>query len=321
MQGRDPLFSIVIPTRNRPAALARCLAAVGRLDFARDAFEVVVVDDGGRFDLSDACSSAPGCRVRVLRQSHAGPAAARNLGAFQARGRYLAFTDDDCAPHPGWLRGFGETFARDGKVLAGGRTVNALRRNLYSGASQLLVDYLYDYFGDDTRGARFFASNNVAVPAAVFRQMGGFDESFPLAAAEDREFCERWQRFGHPMVYAEDAIVLHAHVLGPTKFVRQHFNYGRGADHLHVARARLDSSPVQFRAEPLHFYRNLIAYPLRVSQGWRKVPLAALMAVSQAAYAAGYAWERSQRTRGVRVPARRPSRARQTLVGGEARTR
>ena len=43
-------FSVVVPTYNRPARLAACLAAVAALDYPRDAFEVVVVDDGSDAD-------------------------------------------------------------------------------------------------------------------------------------------------------------------------------------------------------------------------------------------------------------------------------
>ena len=43
-----PQFSIVIPTRDRPEALAACLEACARLDFPREEFEVIVADDGGR---------------------------------------------------------------------------------------------------------------------------------------------------------------------------------------------------------------------------------------------------------------------------------
>jgi glycosyltransferase involved in cell wall biosynthesis len=293
----DPQFSIVIPTRNRPDSLASCLDAIARLDYPRHDFDVVVVDDGGDVDLSDACAAAAGCRVRVLRQPHLGPASARNLGAFQARGRYLAFTDDDCTPEPAWLRVLEAAFERDPDVALGGHTVNALGENIYSGASQMLVDYLYEYFESDTRGLRFFASNNLAVPAAGFRTIGGFDESFSLPAAEDREFCERWHRKGRRLVFTPEAVVQHAHLLGPAAFVRQHFTYGRGADHLLKARSRNEGGPVRVSAEPLPFYRDLVAYPLRKSTGWRKVPLALLMAISQVAYAAGYFWERLRHSR------------------------
>src|SRR5690349_8782081 len=99
-----PVVSIIIPTYNRPAPLEQCLKALSQLDYPRDRFEVVVVDDGSTISpagiVEGFCSRLD---IRMLRQANAGPAAARNLGAQEAKGQILAFTDDDCLPDPAWL--------------------------------------------------------------------------------------------------------------------------------------------------------------------------------------------------------------------------
>src|SRR5687768_5734054 len=92
-------LSIVIPSRHRPAALARCLTAIAAGDLDGAAFEVVVVLDGE--DVADPLVPE-GLEVRVLRVPRAGPAVARNRGAAAARGEVLAFTDDDCTPDRDW---------------------------------------------------------------------------------------------------------------------------------------------------------------------------------------------------------------------------
>src|SRR5262245_33694862 len=116
-----PFFSIVVPTRSRPAELKRCLEALASIDYPRDRFEAIVVDDGGD---PPAGVSAEGfdraMAVSVLRQSHAGPAAARNLGAARARGDFLAFTDDDCAPERSWLRSLASRLESAPDALVGG---------------------------------------------------------------------------------------------------------------------------------------------------------------------------------------------------------
>ncbi len=151
-------FSIVVPTYGRPRALAACLAALARLTYPRERFEVIVVDDGGDADLAAAVEPA---RERIdltlLRCRHGGAAAARNRGAERARGRYLAFTDDDCAPEPKWLTALDARLAGfGGAALVGGRTVNALAANAYVAASQLVVDAGYAHLNADPERARFF---------------------------------------------------------------------------------------------------------------------------------------------------------------------
>src|SRR3990172_7747823 len=89
-----------------------------------------------------------------VRQRNAGPASARNTGAAQARGEFLAFTDDDCRPAPDWLRGLALRLTQSPDCVIGGRTTNALPDNPYSSASQLLIDYLYSYYNADPDRAR-----------------------------------------------------------------------------------------------------------------------------------------------------------------------
>lgn len=298
-----PTFSIVVPTFYREVHLARCLVALRTLDYPTTDYEIVIVDDAasGRTaaQVRDA-AAAGGPTLRYIAQQRGGPARARNAGARASTGRFLAFTDDDCEPARGWLRALERRLQADPAVLAGGLTSNALANVACSRASQLLIDYLYDYYQVEKTGSRFFTTNNLACSAAVFHEMGGFDETFPLAAGEDREFCERFQRRGGSLVFADDALVMHWHDLNLRRFTRQHFNYGRGADFLHRSRwlALHPHTPGSQRRPKLErptFYVNLVLYPIRRERGLTALHLASLMSLSQAAYASGYLYQRIRR--------------------------
>ncbi len=290
MRQEQPFFSIVIPTYARPRQLATCLQYLARLDYPRDRFEVIVVDDGSETPPEAVIASFCGhLDVTLLKQAHAGPAAARNTGATQARGAFLAFTDDDCAPAPDWLQTLAARFATTPDHLIGGRTLNALPDNPYSTASQLLIAYLYTYYNADSDRARFFASNNLAMPADRFHAIGGFDMTYTRTAAEDRELCDRWLHHGYRMAYAPEALVYHAHALTFRTFLRQHFNYGCGAFRFRQARAQRACGRI--RLEPFSFYLNLLLYPFSQAQGWRALFLAVLLGVSQVANAVGFLGE------------------------------
>ncbi|MBB4659085.1 glycosyltransferase family 2 protein [Parvularcula dongshanensis] len=87
--------SIVNPTYARPDKLAACLRSLCRLN-DEVTFEVVVVDDGSPEPVAPIVKRfKPQLDIRCIRQANAGPARARNLGASEARGLWLAFTDDD----------------------------------------------------------------------------------------------------------------------------------------------------------------------------------------------------------------------------------
>ena len=101
--------SICIPVSTRSAAWKRLL----------EGFEVLVVDDGGssrpRAD-HPANASIPLVQLDV----NQGPAAARNFGAIHARGRFLAFIDDDCVPSRSWLSSLFRVMSENPRVAAGG---------------------------------------------------------------------------------------------------------------------------------------------------------------------------------------------------------
>jgi GT2 family glycosyltransferase len=174
--------------------------------------------------------------------------------------------------------------------MIGGQTLNELQKNLFSIASQQLISYFYVYYNSDSKKNRFFTSNNIAVSAEGFRAVGGFDTTFPLAAGEDRELCNRWLHHGYQMSYTPKAIVYHAHALSLGEFLRQHFNYGRGAFRFH--QICLSRSRGRASLEPLSFYLNLLRFPFSLCCDTRTLLVSLLFLCSQITNALGYFWEK-----------------------------
>lgn len=293
----EKLFSIIIPTYNRPQQLAQCLKAIASLEYPKEKFEVIVVDDGSTISLEKVIGPFnQQINLTLFKQANAGPATARNTGASLAKGEYLVFTDDDCAPASDWLNFFAARIASAPEAMIGGKTINGLENNIYSTASQLLIDCLYSYHSSSPKRAKsnFFTANNLVVPAQIFRSLGGFDTGFTLAAGEDREFGDRWLHYNYGMIYAPEAKVYHYHQLTLTSFWRQHFNYGRGAFYFLTRRAaRTDEN---LEVEPLNFLTNLLAYPFRANYP-QPIFLVFLLILAQVADITGQFWERWQHWR------------------------
>ncbi len=282
-----PFFSVVIPTRERPVQLATCLQALTRVDYPRERFEVIVVDDGSTRSLEGVTEQfREQLDVKLWAQKNTGPAGARNFGAAQARGEFLAFTDDDCLPGASWLRAFAAYFAETPDRLIGGRTINALPLNPYSETSQLIIDVVYAHYNAQSNDARFFASNNLALSAARFRELQGFNKSF--ITSEDRELCDRWLARGFAMTYAPEAIIHHAHHLTLRALWRQHFGYGQGAQRFH--RARSTNGHASFKPD-LNFYLKLLRASATQARKSRAAHRTALLLYAQLANAAGFFYE------------------------------
>jgi GT2 family glycosyltransferase len=283
-----PLVSIIVPTYNRPDALAACVQTIGLLDYPSDRVEVLIVDDGSSIDPRERLASVRGSlKLELLCQPHGGPAQARNLAARHARGDFLVFIDDDCRVPADFLQRVSAQLQVTPNAGIGGQTLNVLD-NVYSIASQVHVEYLYSYYNAVPECARFFSSNNLALPAEGFRQVGGFDATF--MTGEDREFCDRWLSAGLALRYCPDVHVYHAHVLTFASFWWQHFNYGRGSFRFrqrYAERRRRDMG-----LERISFYLNLLRWRSSQVSGLRAVAVSLLLAVSQLATAAGFLWER-----------------------------
>ena len=295
-------FSVIIPTYRRNDSLRECLRGLARLDFPVSSFEVIVVDDGSDAPPTDEVREFEGTIAvcLVVLTPNAGPARARNAGAAKASGEYLVFLDDDCVPTNNWLRQLDARLGDFPDALVGGALRNGAPENVCAEASQQLVDYLYRYYNADIDRAAWFMSANILCPRDKFLAIGGFGTGFPLAAAEDRDFCDRWQEAGFQLVMAPEAIVSHVRPMSLARYWRQHHTYGRGAHHLHQARdARNVALPSR---EPLNFYVGLILSPFTSGAGWRAPLLSALLILSQFGYAIGYYPERR------RSPIRRAGR-------------
>ena len=286
----DRLFSVIIPTYNRPDRLEECLQSLTVLNYPRDRFEVIVVDDGSDTSLAPIIALfRADLAILCVRQPNAGPAAARNTGAANARGEYLAFIDDDCTPAQDWLQRLADHLSVAPDRLIGGQTLNALPHNVYATASQLIVDLVYGYYNAVPDQARFFAANNFALSARQLQAIGGFNAQF--YTSEDREFCDRWLKSGRQMLYAPEVQIYHAHHLTLRSFWQQHFSYGCGAFRFHQSRFQRGLGHIQ--VEPT-FYFKLLTYPMTQPSTQPFLLLTVLFILSQVASTCGFFWQRSQ---------------------------
>jgi glycosyltransferase involved in cell wall biosynthesis len=267
--------SVVIPTRDRPRALRRCLEALARQHGVD--VEVIVVDDGSADAgaVADALDAHPA--ARLVRGEGRGPAAARNAGWRAAQARVVLFTDDDCEPAPWWAA----PLARCASARpAAGRTVNVAPGRA-AAAAQIVTRHLQATAARPDGTLGFAPTCNLAAPAELVESLP-FDESFPAPAGEDREWCARAVAAGQPIALCSDAVVRHRHEMGTGEFLRQQFRYGRGAARFHQGGTPV---PPAHRRRP-SLYAGFARAGLREGAG-----VGALVVAAQIAAAAGYALE------------------------------
>jgi glycosyltransferase involved in cell wall biosynthesis len=193
-------FSVVIPTYNRVAHVAPCLAPFLEADAA--GIEVIVVDDGSsdatQQEVEAAARRSQGAEIRFVRQANAGPGAARNRGAGMVRSGWIVFLDIDD-------RWFPWTIAAVRRALAEAGDASLLflnTRNFVDDAEleQLratevrLVRHIGFLRFDQERPMPTFGSCNAGVRRDAFQAVGGFETS--IRCAEDIDLFYRLEGTG-----------------------------------------------------------------------------------------------------------------------------
>ena len=222
--GTDLTFSVVVPTFRRPDALEETLGALLRLDYRTDRYQVIVVDDGADDETITIVERfrGHGLELTLEAQSRRGAARARNRGARLAGGEMLLFCDDDMILEPAHLRLLVSARDRHGDAVISGawrfspRVMEALRRSPF-GRYRIALERRFqeDSGGRPLEGdpgcllMPLLGSGNLALRRDRFWEIGGFDEDFPVAGAEDQDFSLRAKAAGAVLLLDTNIRCLH----------------------------------------------------------------------------------------------------------------
>jgi glycosyltransferase involved in cell wall biosynthesis len=168
------LFSVVIPAFNRAAFLPATLASVWAQTFTD--FEIIIVDDGSTDGTRDYLASV-GRNLRVIVQPQSGPGSARNAGAAEAGGEYLAFLDSDDVWFPWTLAAFANVIRDASPSVIAGSFFDFSSHAEVAGVKEDPLDYrrFDDYLSSSTH-AISTGSGTVVIRRATFADSGGFTE-------------------------------------------------------------------------------------------------------------------------------------------------
>jgi len=286
-----PVVSVVIPTFNRVELLHECLTALETQQMAKEAFEVLVVDDGSTdstIDLLETQSCASPITIRWFRQSHGGPAAARNLGVRHAQGNLIAFTDDDCIPAPDWLGALTAELPDDATCAGVGGPIRCAQEtsvSRYIDRAKLVSHWIEDGV------VEYLITANALYRATYLIEIGGFDTGFLLAGGEDVDLSYRLRRSGYSLRVTERGTVRHHHHDTLSSFFRMSWRHGFGAAQL-VHRNLASPQKTGVIALAKSWVRTLTMQPLPGAQGlseaitWRGLALVQASA-KHAGYRAG----------------------------------
>ncbi len=210
-----PDISIVVCTQNRAAMLRGALASL--YDLATDGFsyEVVVIDNGST-DATPASIAAAAAEsknpLRGVFEGEMGIVPARNRGIREARGRWIAFFDDDQLADRQWLVELYRGAVAKGSRVVGGSVhlvfLGGCDRELDPTVRMLLGEARLQ--GEPRRYGRRLTPGcgNLMVARSVFEEVGVFQRTID-GRGEDTDLFSRIERAGIEAWYFPTAIVQH----------------------------------------------------------------------------------------------------------------
>ena len=192
-----PYVSVIIPAFNEEDHVGQCLETLLQIDYPKDRFEVIVVDNGSKDQTMKIVKRFP---VKLFCKPGVRVGAVRNYGVAQATGSILAFVDADCLVTPKWLS-------------AGVEKLNEAKVGAVGGVCKLPKDpsWVEECWvlspSPEDRYTHSLAGGSIICKRDAFEGVGGFDEQ--MNAGEDTNLAEKLIRKGWDLLMLKNCAVIH----------------------------------------------------------------------------------------------------------------
>lgn len=231
--GDLPFVSIVMTVLNVENTISECLQSLLNLDYAKDKYEIVIVDgksrDGTRAIITEMAMKYSHPKIRLF-EKPGSIGAGRNEGLKHAQGEFIAITDGDMEVEHSWLSELIKAFD-EGIVGVGGPNNNADDSPLTKCISSLDIqgpsNDVVPFIGENKYSESYTSNTDVYTTVCrntcyrktALEEVGGFDEE--LIGAEDPELNMKLLKKGDLLRYTPKAVVYHHHRSTITGFFKQ----------------------------------------------------------------------------------------------------
>ncbi len=216
------LISAVICTHNRVEYLPKAIRSLAQQTLDRQLYEIIVVDnastDNTREVLVNRCSTMT--NLRYVYEARLGLSRARNMGWEKARGKYVAYLDDDAIACSDWLENIVSVFRNvqptPGCVAGRVDPLWDAPRPAWLSDALLCAFTIVDWSGHPKTLNRneWPAGTNMAFPKSLLRAVGGFDvalgrKGMGLLSMEEVLLRLKLEKMGYTSYYDPAIRVVH----------------------------------------------------------------------------------------------------------------
>lgn len=222
--------SVIVPTYNRKEDLVKCLSGLYDLNYPKEDFEIIVVNDGSTDETKKFLEHEKEriTNLEAIHKDNGGAGSARNKGIEVAKGEYIFFIDDDCIPKSDWIhRHLGCYDEYDVSGVDGIQypvdinLVEAFKLARYwkDNTEKMVLET------EDANTVRSVTTNNLSYKKEVFEKSGTFDEE--IMRGQDTEHGRRVLKAGFRILKNPDIRVDHLKKDGLKSFLKTKYKLGK----------------------------------------------------------------------------------------------
>ncbi len=204
-----PRLAVIVPMYNAGDSIGKCLEAIeNQRGIEPGDLEVIVVDDASTDGGADK-ARLPFVKLAVM-EKNSGAAAARNRGVAESSAPVLVFVDSDVFLDPNALASIISRMDEDLEVagVVGRYSEKPAARGIINEYHNAFTRYHHDL---SPERIDWFWGALGAVRREAFLEVGGFDERYQGASAEDMELGLALSEAGYDLRYLPAAEGAHAH--------------------------------------------------------------------------------------------------------------
>jgi len=222
------MFSVIIPTYNRPLALKRTVSSILSLNISCE-YEIVVVNDYPNIPITDLFDR----RIRIIEnETNLGRSRSRNAGARAAKYPVLFFIDDDIEVKENLFDKYITEFEKGFSAIFS-NVINVRTDGKYSFLNEFLNTRGANKQNDgDVVKSNYFTTAFCSVKKDFFDRIGGFDENFSGYGWEDPELGIRIEANDGNISFIKSGNLIHYHDKTVEEWVEQIENSGRNLKYL-----------------------------------------------------------------------------------------
>lgn len=221
LNGMSRKVSIIIPNYNGQKYLGECIDSLLHLNFPRESYEIIVVDNSSSDNSSEFILSMYPDVILIEAGKNLGFASGCNLGIKKSRGEYIVLLNNDTVVDTNWLKELVAVADGDDDIaIAGSKLLYKHNPNEIQNAMSYLTDkgdggdmgshQPDEGQFDSTREAMAVCGASMLIKRSLIEEIGALDEDF-FAYYEDMDLCYRTRLYGKKIVFVPRSIVYHVH--------------------------------------------------------------------------------------------------------------